>query len=107
MLDWKDPTIEFHNVVLWVVSVITGIYIWECLVSFDFDWQLLTRRRPFRWTLVPYFIARYGVLWVFIVAACAMNMFSPTKHCTIIWRLIYIGAHASVASASLLLAIRV
>lgn len=108
MVNWDDPVVELRSahIVLWFISALSGLYAWEMLVSFDFDWQCFTRQRPFRWTLVPYFIARYGVLWALTAAACAMNMLSPTEHCTAIWKLVYVGAHASVSSAALLLVIR-
>ncbi|EJD35989.1 hypothetical protein AURDEDRAFT_174909 [Auricularia subglabra TFB-10046 SS5] len=126
MTNWNDPTLDrsIAHVVLWDVTFFSGLYVWEFVVTFEFDWECFTRKRPFRWTQVPYFGARYGPLWALINATYAMNVLSPSTHCTTIWRLIYVrcfvlvystlyrlvykvGAHVSVISASLLLIVRV
>ncbi|KAF8226520.1 hypothetical protein L208DRAFT_1301385, partial [Tricholoma matsutake] len=32
-----------------------SIYLWEILVTWDFEWSLLTKQTRFRWPLVPFF----------------------------------------------------
>jgi hypothetical protein len=29
-----------------------GLYVWEIVTTLDYEWELLTRRRPFRWPMV-------------------------------------------------------
>jgi hypothetical protein len=35
-----------------VVFSLFGVYAWELLVTWDFEWSLIARRRSFRWPLV-------------------------------------------------------
>ncbi|KAF9485378.1 hypothetical protein BDN70DRAFT_903200 [Pholiota conissans] len=59
----KDSAI-FHQ----VVFTLFGVYVWELLVTWDFEWSLLTRRRNFRWPLVSpfFFLCRYCMLLAFL-----------------------------------------
>lgn len=38
----------FHQ----LVFTLFGLYTWEVLTTWDFEWSLLTGRRTFRWPLV-------------------------------------------------------
>ncbi|KAF8204954.1 hypothetical protein BJ912DRAFT_15628 [Pholiota molesta] len=58
----KDLSV-FHE----LVFVLFGAYLWEVLVTWDFEWSLLTRRRNFRWPLVTFFfLCRYCMLLAFL-----------------------------------------
>lgn len=109
MVNWKDPLVELASahMVLWVAYLSAGIYVWEFIVTADFDWYCITRRRTLRWTLVPYLATRYACLVALASASYAGNVFHPIPNCTDWWRVVYAGACVSTSSVTLLLMIRV
>ncbi|KJA24497.1 hypothetical protein HYPSUDRAFT_136022, partial [Hypholoma sublateritium FD-334 SS-4] len=54
----------FHQ----LVFTLFGLYTWEVLITWDFEWSLLTGRRTFRWPLVSpfFFLCRYCMLIAFL-----------------------------------------
>ncbi|KZV80296.1 hypothetical protein EXIGLDRAFT_781163 [Exidia glandulosa HHB12029] len=79
---------------------------WEFLVSFWFDKEFFTGKRPFRWTFIVYFLARYLILLGLIAGVRITNAFQPIN--CVVWNyLVYSCAHACFACASLLLLLRV
>jgi hypothetical protein len=47
-----------HNLTL----VLFGMYVWELVVGLEFDWRLVARRKPFRWSLVRPLLCPYAIL---------------------------------------------
>ncbi len=39
-----------------------GLYVWECVMTFNFDWSVITGKRAFRWPMVVYWVSKYSVL---------------------------------------------
>lgn len=35
-----------------LIFAVFGVYLWELILHFDFEWSFITRRRSFRWPLV-------------------------------------------------------
>ncbi|TFK35707.1 hypothetical protein BDQ12DRAFT_687825 [Crucibulum laeve] len=61
MVDWKDPTIialQFFGVVK-VSHFLAGVFAWEILSTFPFEFQVYTGRRPFRWPFLLYIGSRF------------------------------------------------
>ncbi|EJD37558.1 hypothetical protein AURDEDRAFT_129427 [Auricularia subglabra TFB-10046 SS5] len=92
---------------LFVSNIFMGIYLWEFVVGFLFDWDVFTRRRAFRWTLVPYFLTRYLSLLGVLGLAVPGNMFSPIGDCKTWWQVLQAMASISLMASSALLIIRV
>lgn len=109
MVDWKAPDTQLFSghVAASLTAISTGIYLWEFVISLDFDWLYLSRRSAFRWTLIPYFVARYLCAATFVLSIYGDNVFRPVAHCKLWAQFSYAGAHLAIAAATFLLVIRV
>ncbi|EJD37538.1 hypothetical protein AURDEDRAFT_116767 [Auricularia subglabra TFB-10046 SS5] len=92
---------------MFISSTFSGIYLWEFSVSFHFDWAIFTRQQAFRWTLIPYFLARYTCLIALLALAIPSNMLGPIGDCKIWWQVLHVAASFALLASSLLLIIRV
>uniref|UniRef100_A0A0W0FRB0 Transmembrane protein n=1 Tax=Moniliophthora roreri TaxID=221103 RepID=A0A0W0FRB0_MONRR len=74
-VDWMSPEQIQHSEVAFVAftQVILGIYVWECLLTLDFEYKIITRRLPFKWPLIFYFLNRYCILGAMVGFAIAAN----------------------------------
>jgi hypothetical protein len=60
MVDWTSPTELANEAIIFknLMHALIGLYAWEFLTSLDFEWDLLTGRKRFRWPLVSSINAR-------------------------------------------------
>ncbi|KAF8259722.1 hypothetical protein EI94DRAFT_1750788 [Lactarius quietus] len=60
MVNWNNPQTVLAESFALVkfVHVVDGIYIWEYFTTLWFEWQVLTKRRPWKWSMAIYFAAR-------------------------------------------------
>ncbi|EJD54873.1 hypothetical protein AURDEDRAFT_179917, partial [Auricularia subglabra TFB-10046 SS5] len=109
MVNWHHTTTQLFciHVAAFLADVATGVYLWEFSTCFKFDWSFFARRRPFRWTVIPYLIARYTCAAVFVVYIYTANVFWSIKSCRVWWASLFALAHVSLAASSLLLIVRV
>lgn len=56
----RRPEVAYQK----VIHVFGGLYVWEFLISWDFDWGFICRKQRFRWPLV-----RPPSLWIFAQSA--------------------------------------
>ncbi|EJD35988.1 hypothetical protein AURDEDRAFT_174908 [Auricularia subglabra TFB-10046 SS5] len=87
MVNWRDPTTQVYcaRAAAFVANLCTGIYLWEFIISLDFDWQLFAGRRPFRWTQAPYLVARYSYGVTMVILIIVSNLYVPIKDCKAWW----------------------
>lgn len=66
MTDWDSPTIILSEYFVYAntIHLLFGLYIWEVIMSLDFDYAILTRKRDFRPSFLLYFGARWFPLIV-------------------------------------------
>ncbi|TFK51894.1 hypothetical protein OE88DRAFT_1807802 [Heliocybe sulcata] len=106
MVHWKSPSeIATDTEVyarLWPIFM--GIYIYDFLQTFWFEWKLVTRKLPFKWPYIPYFVGRYSLIVMFGV----MNTpeFGQPGHCDGRFYVLTISTAFGTGCASLNLAIR-
>ncbi|KAI0062711.1 hypothetical protein BV25DRAFT_600558 [Artomyces pyxidatus] len=65
MVNWNDPGTVASNYASLVklTHVFGGIYIWEFYTHLDFDWSIVSGKRPYRWTFWLYLNCRLsGIL---------------------------------------------
>ncbi|KAI0790735.1 hypothetical protein C8Q75DRAFT_732851 [Abortiporus biennis] len=64
MVDWNSPEEQLREADAFskVVHVASGVYIWEFLISLDFDYMYLSRQKKFQWPMIFYFFVRYAML---------------------------------------------
>ncbi|KAI0271140.1 hypothetical protein BGY98DRAFT_204860 [Russula aff. rugulosa BPL654] len=77
MTDWDDPAVilsEYFGYVN-IVHVMFGVYIWEIIMSIDFDYAILARKRQFRSSFLLYFGARW-----FPLIALILEMLGQDEH---------------------------
>ncbi|KZV98572.1 hypothetical protein EXIGLDRAFT_832127 [Exidia glandulosa HHB12029] len=92
MVNWQDPEVQFFSahISLFVAVLCVGIYLWEFLIALWFDLEFLRQRRSWRWTLIPYMIARYAALAALIAGTRVANVLRPIDTCSQWWQTIYV-----------------
>ncbi|KAF9530186.1 hypothetical protein CPB83DRAFT_810997 [Crepidotus variabilis] len=86
-----------------LLYIFAGIYIWELILSLDFEWDFIRGRRQFKWPLVAYFANRY-LLLCSLISTYAF-LFRRTD-CEAIYRLQSITANMALGFASVNFAVR-
>ncbi|KAF8492565.1 hypothetical protein F5888DRAFT_1857794 [Russula emetica] len=87
------------------VHVFSGIYIWEYFTTIDFEWEVFTGKRPWKWSFVVYLIARLLALTATLCDLVGFNLTSMYD-CNTWFRILLFASWFSVAVASFLLALR-
>ncbi|KDQ51833.1 hypothetical protein JAAARDRAFT_73331 [Jaapia argillacea MUCL 33604] len=108
MTDWHDPDVlpEEATAFSGVFAFCIGLYLWDIVQTLWFEWGLVSRKIPMRWSYVPYFVGRYAVITLF---ATLMSMgFGSIDNCSATFRfaLAQVSFALAVAGASLNLTIR-
>ncbi|KAH8978712.1 hypothetical protein EDB92DRAFT_1908333 [Lactarius akahatsu] len=89
-----------------VMHCMVGVFLWDFFTTLDFEWDYITGRRKFRWTLLLYSFSRLGALGT---AICNIVGFNVTHEINcqqwVLWSLI--TAYTSVTCASALITLRV
>jgi len=87
------------------VHTCAGIYIWEFVTTFDFEWEVYTGRRPWRWSFIVYVTARMLALICIIISLVGFNL-TREFNCNAWLRAVLFTAWFAAASASFLLVLR-
>ncbi|KAI0048049.1 hypothetical protein FA95DRAFT_1605583 [Auriscalpium vulgare] len=106
MIDWHDPqTITAQGFAsIKLIHVSAGFYLWEYFSNLWYEWEFITRKRPYRWTLWLYSVTRFSALMDVILGLLAFNTQRPLD-CEL-WLLFdFIFAYAAFALAGLLIVI--
>ncbi|KAF8903940.1 hypothetical protein CPB84DRAFT_1677629 [Gymnopilus junonius] len=107
MVDWKSPDEITQDGVAFgrFMHCLLGVYIWEFVVSFDFDWQYITGKRTFRWPMIFYFLNRYCLLFALIGIAIALNV-TKEVNCQGLYTFNQCFGNAAIGLASINLSLR-
>ncbi|KAI0063375.1 hypothetical protein BV25DRAFT_1915285 [Artomyces pyxidatus] len=64
MTDWRSPHTLASTFLTLVkfVHVLDGLYIWEYVTTFQMEWEVISRQRPWRWSYLLYFGCRLATL---------------------------------------------
>ncbi|KAF8496141.1 hypothetical protein F5888DRAFT_412077 [Russula emetica] len=108
MVNFHDPIViarEYGEVYrFW--GLMDGIFIWEFMITLDYEWSVIRGRRPYRWTIWIYSLIRVATL-----ATVALNIFSldaTTRiNCQVAANLQFIFAYLALATSSLLIVLRI
>ncbi|KAI0270600.1 hypothetical protein BC834DRAFT_967354 [Gloeopeniophorella convolvens] len=108
MTNFHDPAVIQGDALALVkfMHCLDGVFLWDLFTTMGFEWEYLTGKRKYRWTMVLYSLSRLGALGnVF----CNLIGFNVTHEINcqqwIIWNLIL--AYVSFGCASALIALRV
>jgi len=107
MIDWKSPAEIAKDALVFdrFMHALLGVYVWEWLISLDFDWQFVTGRKPFRWPMIFYFFGRYSLLFALIGIVTSLNMTSEVN-CQALYTFNALFGNAAIGFASVNLAFR-
>jgi len=75
MVNRQEPALVLKDYIALIKlnHVIAGIYIWETLLTVDFEFDVIRRKRPYRWTIWIYLGTRYTGLLAFICLFIVMD----------------------------------
>jgi len=107
MVNFRDPAKiarDFWTVVkLW--HTIDGLFIWEFFTTLDYEWSIIQGRRPYRWTIWIYSLARVAALLSVIVNIIGFDASKPIN-CQVWITFELVFAYLAFAAALLLVALR-
>ncbi|KAF9527947.1 hypothetical protein CPB83DRAFT_907308 [Crepidotus variabilis] len=91
-----------------VIHMMFGLYLWEWFTSLNFDWQLISGKKRFKWPLTFYFLNRYAMLICAISYLILWDVQNPSVHidCKFLFALVHLCGSGSLGLASANLAIR-
>ncbi|EIN09347.1 hypothetical protein PUNSTDRAFT_134500 [Punctularia strigosozonata HHB-11173 SS5] len=98
MVDWHsvDEQVKDASISAYLAHALFGLYLWEFATSLGFEWEVLTRRRRFRWWMIFYFAGRYCLLGSLIAYIVSLNVESGALNCEAVWICVqFLGAAAS------------
>jgi len=107
MVDWNS-TAEISidaTALAWFMHVLLGVYSWEFVSTFKFDWGYITRRRKFQWPLAFYFANRYCLFLTLMGVMVAVNVTTPIN-CQALFVIVELCSHASIGFACINFAMR-
>ncbi|KIY68492.1 hypothetical protein CYLTODRAFT_323152, partial [Cylindrobasidium torrendii FP15055 ss-10] len=107
MVDWQSPKeIESdESTFKYLMHVLLGVYIWEWLTSLAFDWEYMSRKRPFRWPLIFYFLNRYSLLFALSATPIALNV-KRSINCKALYTFLQVCGSSSIGFSSINLSLR-
>lgn len=95
-----------------VIFALLGMYLWDFILSLDFDWQFLSGKKKPRWPMIFYFLGRYltltsllGYISVFLLSTESESQNGEIY--TLLYVLFQLTAVCGIGLASINLAIRV
>lgn len=108
MVDFQNSAVLMQDALalkkLW--HTVGGLYIWEFVTTLEYEWDVIRRRRPYRWTIWIYSIARISALFVIIFGFIVMGDLSHI-HCQVAITSEIVFAFLTVSASSLLIVLRV
>ncbi|KAH9954848.1 hypothetical protein BC827DRAFT_921592 [Russula dissimulans] len=108
MVHFNDPVVLTRDFVALVKfwHAVGGLYIWEFFTTLDYEWSVIRGRRPYLWTTWLYSLTRVATLGAVINGMIGLNTSGPIN-CHLWATSGLIVAYAAIATASLLIVLRV
>ncbi|KAH9970977.1 hypothetical protein BGW80DRAFT_519615 [Lactifluus volemus] len=105
MVSSTEYALETYANLVKVVHTLAGLYIWEYLTTFDFEWQVYTGRRPWKWPYFVYIATRTLTLMCIIIS---LVIFDNTREvdCEALLRPLLVTAWLGGTSGTFLLTLR-
>ncbi|KAH9957061.1 hypothetical protein BGW80DRAFT_231287 [Lactifluus volemus] len=108
MVNFQDPTVIFHD--LWAVvklwHAFDGLFLWELFITLDLEWSVIRGRRPYRWTIWVYSMARITTLVAVILNILRIDD-SRSINCQLWVIFEHVFAYLALACALLLIVLRI
>ncbi|KAH9970976.1 hypothetical protein BGW80DRAFT_1446662 [Lactifluus volemus] len=74
MTSSPEYTLEIYVNFLKLAHTFAGLYLWEYLTTFDFEWGIYTGKRPWRWSFLAYIATRTLSLYNIINSLVGFNL---------------------------------
>lgn len=108
MVDWTDPLVIQKCATIFsnLGHVCAGAYTFDIFVAFiDYDWAIITRKRPWKHTMILYFLCKYTMLFAIIGMLIALNTTSEID-CQGLYTFNQFFGSSAIGTASTLLMFR-
>ncbi|KAG8829906.1 hypothetical protein FRC18_008887 [Serendipita sp. 400] len=108
MVNWSDPAVVQKCAVIFsnLGHVCAGAYVFDICVAFiDYDWAIITRKRPWKHTMLLYFLCKYTMFFAIIGMLIALNTTTPIN-CQALYTFNQFFGSAAIGTASTLLMLR-
>lgn len=108
MVNWSDPTViaKCGTIFSNLGHVCAGAYTLDICVAFlDYDWAIITRRRPWKHTMILYFLCKYTMFFAIIGMLIALNTTSAIN-CQALYTFNQFFGSSAIGTASTLLMFR-
>ncbi|KAF8504747.1 hypothetical protein F5888DRAFT_780649 [Russula emetica] len=108
MVNYHDPVVVLQDklAVSKIWHAVAGLYFWEFVTTLDFEWSVIQRHRPFRWTIWIYTTTRISTLIAVILSLVGVNV-TGRYNCEVETVFQLISGYLAIASASLLIVLRI
>lgn len=108
MTNFHDPMVVRADGLAFmkVLYVVGGIYIWEFFTSLWFEWQIITGRRSYRWSIWLYSGCRLSALFAIITLFVGFNVTTPIN-CRAWLVFVFFFAYSAFVFASALIVLRI
>ncbi|KAG8897482.1 hypothetical protein FRB99_008123 [Tulasnella sp. 403] len=107
MVNWMDPQtmLAQSQIFTKILIGVLGFYSWEVVVNLWYDWEILTRKRAFKWPMVIYWVCKYSMFWANIGLTISSND-SGHVECQSLYTFNQFMGNFAIGSASTLLMLR-
>ncbi|KAN0125627.1 hypothetical protein V8E52_000834 [Russula decolorans] len=108
MVNYHDPDVVLHdNLALSKIwHAMAGLYFWEFVTNLDYEWSVIRRHRPFRWTIWIYSTTRIFTLIAVILSLVGVDD-TVQYNCEVKTVFLLFFGYLAIASASLLIVLRI
>ncbi|KAH9962341.1 hypothetical protein BC827DRAFT_1197730 [Russula dissimulans] len=108
MVKFHDPSVLISDfmVLMKIDYALTGLFIWEFVSNFDYEWSVIVGHRRYRWTMWIYFTTRFATLMGVIINLVNMNIAIPTN-CQVLMSFTLVFSYLTFSLSSLLIVLRI
>ncbi|KAH9954844.1 hypothetical protein BC827DRAFT_1240425, partial [Russula dissimulans] len=108
MVDFNTPVMDSrdHRVLTKLWHAMAGLYIWEFVTTFEFEWNVIRRRHPYHWPVLVYSVTRVATLLNVILNIVDLDASIQYNHCQVLITFQFIFGYLALAAASLLIVLR-
>ncbi|KZV90910.1 hypothetical protein EXIGLDRAFT_616308 [Exidia glandulosa HHB12029] len=103
MVNWSDPAEIARDADAFnkLIFALFGLYFWELCTTFRFDWEIISRKRAFKWPLIFYFLTRYSLFFALLGLMITITVTAEALYTFCQW-----AGNTAIAGASTCLMIR-
>ncbi|KAI0287043.1 hypothetical protein BC826DRAFT_1108743 [Russula brevipes] len=109
MVNFHDPVVVANDLLAFsnLSHTLIGLYIWEFATTLDYEWSIISGRRPYRWTIWIYSLTRLATLTTVINVIVFSNTKVAPHRCQALLTLISVCDGMALAAAELLVVLRI